>query len=350
MVKLSEDTKNDKIDIMQILKREGEKIQKDTIAYLEKEPESKLKEMMLDYPLRGGKHLRSVLALETCKAFNGDPKKMKNISIALELFQHWILIHDDIEDYSEERRGKPALHHLYGMPLANNTGDALHIKMWDVLLQNRKLLGDALTFKVMDEFIKMMDRCVKGQSMELEWVHEKRWDISEEDYYIMCKGKTTGYTFITPFRLGAIVAGVKESKLKPFYDIGDDIGLAFQIEDDILNLVGEKEKYGKEIAGDIYEGKRTLMLIHLMKNASKDEKKRIVEIMNKERNEKTEQEVNYILSLMKKYGSIDYAKEKAIFFAKRAKKNFDKQYKFMKDSESKKFIEALFDFVINREM
>ncbi|MCS7109532.1 MAG: polyprenyl synthetase family protein [Candidatus Micrarchaeota archaeon] len=340
----------EEIDIMQILKRDGESIQKYTISFLQKEPDSKLKEMMLDYPLRGGKHLRSVLALETCKAFEGDPRKMKYITIALELFQHWILIHDDIEDYSEERRGKPALHHIYGMPLANNTGDALHIKMWEVLYQNRKLIGDELTFKVMDEFIKMMDRCVKGQSMELEWVHEKRWDISEEDYYKMCKGKTTGYTFITPFRLGGIVAGISESKLKPFFGIGDDIGLAFQIEDDILNLVGEKEKYGKEIAGDIYEGKRTLILLHLVKHSSNHDRKKIIEIMNKDRDNKTEKEVEFILSLMKKYGSIDYAKEKAIFFAKRARKNFDKHYSFMKDSEAKRFIQGLFDFVINREM
>ena len=341
---------NDVVDIMAVLARDGKGIQKDTLANLQKDKPSKLKEMMLDYPLRGGKHLRSVLALESCKAFGGNPKGMKNISIALELFQHWILIHDDIEDYSEERRGRPALQHIYGMPLANNTGDALHIRMWEVLYNNRKLLGDGLTFKVMDEFIKMMDRCVKGQSMELEWVHDKRWDIKEEDYYKMAKGKTCGYTFISPFRLGAIAAGVNEKKLSSFESIGNDIGLAFQIEDDILNLVGEEGKYGKEIAGDIYEGKRTLMLIHLVKSCSADEKKKVLLIMNKERHEKKKAEVDYVLSLMKKYGSIEYAKDKALFFAKRARKNFDRHYAFMKNSEAKKFIEALFDFVINREM
>jgi len=338
------------IDIMAVLAKEGKSIQKDTLAIFQKENPSKLKEMMLDYPLRGGKHLRSVLALEAYKAFGGNSKKMKNILIALELFQHWILIHDDIEDFSEERRGKPALHQLYGMPLANNTGDALHIRMWRVLLENRKLLGDNLTFKVANEFVSMMQRCTLGQSMELEWVHDKRWDIKEEDYYTMAKGKTCGYTFITPFRLGAIVAGVSEKKLSPFEQIGNDIGLAFQIEDDILNLVGEEGKYGKEIAGDLYEGKRTLMLIHLVKNCSADEKKKVLSIMNKERHEKKKEEIDYILSLMKKHGSIEYAKEKALFFAKRARKSFDKKYSFMKDSESKRFVEALFDFVINRDM
>jgi len=340
------------IDVLQFLKKYGEPIQKNTIKFLEKEKPSKLKEMMLDYPLRGGKHLRSVLAVQSCKAFGGDPKKMRYIAVALELFQHWILIHDDIEDFSDERRGKPALHHIYGMPLANNVGDALHIKMWALLFgkENRKLIGDKLTFKVMEEIADMSLRCTRGQSMELEWVFEKKWDIDEDDYYKMVKGKTCGYTFITPFKLGGMIAGISDKKLAMFEDIGNDLGIAFQIEDDVLNLIGEKDKYGKEIAGDIYEGKRTLMLIHLMKHATKEEKKRIVAIMNKNRKEKTKDEVDYILSLMKKYGSIEYAIEKARFFAKRAKRNFKKKFSFMKDSEAKRFIDGLFDFVVNREM
>ena len=339
-------------DIMQFLKKYGEPIQKDTIKFLQKEKPSKLKEMMLDYPLRGGKHLRSILAVQSCRAFGGNPKKMKHIAVAFELFQHWILIHDDIEDFSEERRGKPALHHLYEMPLANNVGDALHIKMWMLLFskENRKLIGDKLAFKVLEEIGDMCLRCARGQSMELEWVFEKKWDIGEDDYYTMVKGKTCGYTFITPFRLGGIVAGINDKKLAEFEDIGNDLGIAFQIEDDVLNLIGEEGKYGKEIAGDLYEGKRTLMLIHLMKHATNEEKKRIVAIMNKDRKDKTKEEIDYILSLMKKYGSIDYAIEKARFFAKRSKRNFDRKFSFMKDSEAKRFIDGLFDFVVNREM
>jgi len=338
------------VDIMAVLAKDGKSIQEDTLAYLQMEPASKLKDMMMDYPLRGGKHLRSVLALESCKAFGGNPDDMKKISVALEVFQHWILIHDDIEDYSEERRGKPALHQIHGMPLANNVGDALHVKMWQLLLENRELVGDEVAFKIMNEIANMTLRCTRGQSMDLEWVHEKRWDISEEDYYTMCKGKTCGYTFISPFRLGAIISKVDEKKLEPFNQIGDDIGLAFQIEDDVLNLIGEEGKYGKEIAGDLYEGKRTLMLIHLMKSCTPDEKKKVLSIMNKEREDKKQDEIEVILSLMKKYGSIGYAKEKALFFAKKARKDFDREYSFIKDSDAKKFIEGLFDFVINRDM
>jgi len=336
--------------IMAVLAKEGKEIGDATIALLQKEKDSPLKQMMLDYPLRGGKHLRSVLCLEACKAFGGDSRKTKPTTIALELFQHWILIHDDIEDYSEERRGKPALQRIHGMPLANNTGDSLHLMMWGVLLDNRSVLGDETTLKVIQEFASMGQRCMHGQSMELEWVTYKRWDVTEDDYYTMCRGKTCGYTFITPFRLGAIIAGVPESKLKAFNDIGDNIGLAFQIEDDVLNLIGEKGKYGKEIAGDLYEGKRTLMLIDLLRNCSVEEKKNVLRIMNKERENKTQREIDYIFRLMEKYGSINYAKEKAIGFAKKARKDFDREYAFMKDSDSKRFIEALFDFVINREM
>jgi len=338
------------MDIMAILSAKGNEIGAATIKFIERRPNTLLRKMMLDYPLRGGKHLRSVLCAGACKAFGGDTKKAMNTNIALELFQHWILIHDDIEDYSEERRGRPALHRIYGMPLANNAGDSLHILMWDAMFENRRTLGNDTAFKLLKEFNVMADRCTQGQHIELEWVTFRRWNMSESDYYEMCKGKTCGYTFITPFRLGAIIAGVPDYKLKAFSGIGDNIGLAFQIEDDILNLVGEEGKYGKEIAGDIWEGKRTLILIHLMKNCSPSEKKNVLSIMNKDREKKTDKEVKYVLSLMRKYGSIAYAKEKAIAFAKKARRDFDRDYAFLKDSESKRFIEALFDFVINRDM
>ncbi|VVB73947.1 Short chain isoprenyl diphosphate synthase [uncultured archaeon] len=338
------------MDIMAYLSAKGNEIGAATIKSIERRPNTLLRKMMLDYPLRGGKHLRSVLCAGSCKAFGGDTRKAMNTLIALELFQHWILIHDDIEDFSEERRGKPALHKIYGVPLANNAGDSLHILMWDALLDNRKVLGEERAFKVLKEFNAMADRCTQGQHVELEWVTFRKWDMSENDYYAMCKGKTCGYTFITPFRLGAIIAGAPESKLEAFTAIGDNIGLAFQIEDDVLNLVGEEGKYGKEIAGDIWEGKRTLMLIHLMRNCTKSEKAKALAIMNKDRDKKTDKEVKYILGLMKKYGSIAYAKEKAIGFARKARRDFDRDYAFLKNSESKRFIEALFDFVINRDL
>jgi len=339
-----------KVDVMEVLKKEGKLISDETIAYLEKEKDRLLKTMMLDYPYRGGKHLRSVLCVKSCEAFGGNKEDAINTAIAFELFQHWILIHDDIEDYSEERRGKPALHKIYGMPLANNAGDALHIRMWEVLLRNREKFGAAKTFKILNEFIEMGKRCTDGQSIEIEWVENKRWDMTENDYYHMAALKTANYTFTFPFRVGALIAGATNKQLKASFSVGEKIGIAFQIQDDVLNLVGDNEKYGKELGGDLWEGKRTLMLIHLINHCSPEEKTKILSIMNKRREEKTETEIKYILGLMSKYKSIEYAKLKAIELAKAAKEEFEREFSFLNETEAKEFIRGLVDFVITRDL
>lgn len=338
------------MDIMSVLASRGKTIGDATIALLEKEPDRLLKTMMLDYPYRGGKHLRSVLCVMTCEAFGGKAEDAMNTAIAFELFQHWILIHDDIEDYSEERRGKPALHKIHGMPLAVNTGDAMHFRMWETLFSNKKNLGLKRTFKILDEFIKMGRKCTEGQSIEIEWVENKIWSMKEEDYYVMAGLKTANYTFTFPFRMGAIIAGTKDKQLEASFSMGEKIGIAFQIQDDVLNLVGDKDKYGKELGGDLWEGKRTLMLIHVVNHCAPEEKTKVMEIMNKRREEKTESEVRYVWDLMLKYKSIDHANKKALEFANEAKKEFEKEFAFLQETEAKSFIRGVIDFVINREV
>jgi geranylgeranyl diphosphate synthase type II len=338
------------IDIMSVLAARGKPIGDGTIGLLSKEDDRLLKTMMLDYPLRGGKRLRSVLCIMSCEAFGGKVEDAMNTAIAFELFQHWILIHDDIEDYSEERRGKPALHKIYGMPLAINTGDALHFRMWEALFNNRKYIGPERTFKVLDEFMNMGRKCTEGQSTEIEWVENRIWSMKEEDYYTMAGLKTANYTFTFPFRIGAIIGGATDEQLKASYSLGEKVGIAFQIQDDALNLVGDKEKYGKELGGDLWEGKRTLMLIHLVNNCMPEERSNVIAVMNKNREEKTEAEVRYVWDLMLKYGSIDHAKRKAVEFASEAAAEFDREFAFLPETEAKAFIRGLFDFVINRDV
>jgi geranylgeranyl diphosphate synthase type II len=337
-------------DIMAVLKEKGKEVDAEIFRLLpDKEPKM-LYDMMKDYPSRGGKRLRPALVLTTCEAFGGNPKKAMLTAASMELFQDWILIHDDIEDGSLERRGKPCLHVSHGMELAINAGDALHVLMWGALFRNRDIIGDNKTFDILHEFEHMLTETTEGQQYEVAWVHFKKWDISEEDYYTMCRKKTSWYTIITPCRLGAIIAGADSRYLDAFVKLGIDWGIAFQIQDDVLNLIGEKGKYGKEIAGDIYEGKRTLMLIHLLKNCTAAEKKKVISIMNKPREKKTKKQVDYVLGLMRKYGSIDYGKQKAKEFAEKAKKVFDAEFAGMPEGQAKTFLRDLIDFVINREL
>jgi len=308
-----------------------------------------LYDMMRDYPSRPGKGLRSSLCRYTCEAFGGEGEKVIRTAAAIEVFQSWILIHDDIEDNSEMRRGKPALHREYGIPLAINAGDALHGKMWDVLFGNREVLGEAKTLEVIGEFLEMINETTEGQHIELSWVEGGRWDLREEDYYYMVTRKTARYTCISPCRLGGIVADVGRAKLDELIPFGSDLGVAFQIQDDILNLKGEEKKYGKEHGGDIMEGKRTLMLIRLINVSTPEDRDRVVTIMSRRRGERTHEDVEEVLRLMDKYRVIEYAKAKAEGYANRAKRAFTKMFADIPQNEAKTRLEELIDFMIHRE-
>ncbi len=308
-----------------------------------------LYDMMRDYPSRPRKGLRSSLCILTCEALGGVGEKALRTAAALEVFQDWILIHDDIEDYSEIRRGEPVLHRKYGIPMAINTGDALHGKMWEIIMDNQEILGESKTITIANELLKMINETTEGQHIELSWVSKNRWDLFEDDYNIMCNKKTSWYTCISPCRLGAIIADAKKSVLDSFIPFGSTLGIAFQIQDDVLNLKGDEKKYGKELGGDIYEGKRTLMLIHLINKSSSPDRSRTLNIMSKNRNERTKADVAEILNLMDKYKSIDYAKSRAEHYAEEAKTKFRKIFGDIPHNESQELLEELICFMIQRE-
>lgn len=244
---------------------------------------SELYERMLDYPLREAKGLRPSLAIATCRALGGKLQPVLPTAAVLELFHNAFLIHDDIEDGSEQRRGQPTLHRIYGMPVAVNVGDAMFALTLRPLLDNMRTLGMGPALKILLEVAEMARISTEGQALELEWMRRREWDITDEDYVAMVSMKTARYTFVTPMMLGAIVAGRPALNLEALQDFALDVGIAFQIQDDILNITGDEAAYGKEICGDLWEGKRTLMLLHALRHASRDERSRALEILAKPR-------------------------------------------------------------------
>lgn len=333
------------MDVMSVLAKRKKPVMKKVFQLIGDGGPKQLYEMMRDYPSRSGKGLRPALVMISAEAYGAKTRDAITTAAALEMFQNWVLIHDDIEDWSEERRGKPCLHLIHGVPLAINTGDALHIKMWEALTANEKILGAKKTFAIMDKMGEMLDRTVEGQTMELSWVHNNDWDVSERDYYMMIYKKTAWYTVIAPMQFGALIAG--KGGMKAIHDFGEALGKAFQLQDDILNLTAG-EAYGKEIAGDIYEGKRTLVLIHLLKHCTAAERRKVVSIMEKPREKKKKAEVEWVLSLMGKYGSIDYAKKAAGRYASKAKRLFPKLR--IPNSRAKHELEGIISFIVGREL
>jgi len=305
--------------------------------------------IMREYPTRKGKGVRGNLCLLSCGMFGAEPDLSLDTAAAIELFESWVLIHDDIEDGSDIRRGDVTLHLKYGIPLAINAGDSLHNRMWQILLRNRQTLGLDLTVRIGDEFLHMISQTTEGQHIELSWTENCRFDLSEGDYYSMCTRKTSWYTCISPLRLGAMIAGVDSRILDSMIEIGTNMGLAFQVQDDILNLVGDEKKYGKEILGDLREGKRTLALIHALKNSGKETRRQIETVMKKQRMDKTEEDIRLVLKAMKENGSIGYAREKAAWFARAAKERFDRVFADVPESDDKQRVKEIIDFVVSRE-
>jgi geranylgeranyl diphosphate synthase type II len=255
-----------------------------------------------DYPLRGGKGLRGRLALLSAAAHGADPDAALPVAAALELFQNWVLVHDDVEDDSETRRGRPALHRQVGVPVAINVGDAMHVAMWRLLIEIRAPWRDAVLAEVLDT----IDRTAEGQHLDLAWVEAGRFDVSEAEYLAMVERKTAYYTVVAPLRLGAHVAGRRpDARL---VDAGRALGRAFQIRDDVLNLLPDEDgAYGKEFAGDLYEGKRTLVLARAFARLPDGDAERLRELLDRPRSAKRPDEMRAALALLERADAIGYA-------------------------------------------
>lgn len=271
--------------------------------------------LVRDYPSRGGKRLRGQFLLAATQAHGGDWRTGVGVAAALELFQNWVLIHDDVEDDSEDRRGLPALHRSVGVPVAINVGDALHVYMWQ-LLHDQDELPPATQRTLLAEFAWMIQRTAEGQHLDLAWVEAGRFDVSEAEYLDMVRLKTAYYTVVCPLRLGALCAG--EAPEERLTEAGVALGTAFQIRDDVLNLMPEVAAqeagggtYGKEFMGDLFEGKRTLILAHFFAEAGAAERGEVTQVLAKARGDKTYAEVSRVLELVTKQGSLRYAQEVA---------------------------------------
>ena len=285
----------------------------------ETEPLRFLYEPMRDYPMRGGKRFRSALVLLACEATGGRKETALKTAAAFEMFQSFALVHDDIEDGSEMRRGKPCLHHLHGIPLSINVGDALYSKVFEILAANREELGDTLSLNLIDEMIRGAQKTFEGQAYDIGWI--ETGEIPETDAFVeMLRLKTGWYSGRGPCQAGAMISGAPEIQLDSIGCFGEAMAVAFQIRDDLLNLTVQATDaslaptttaggYGKERGGDIAEGKRTLMVIDLFHRCSADERDRVLSILNKDRDETTQEEIEWTISLMAQYGSIERAAE-----------------------------------------
>jgi geranylgeranyl diphosphate synthase type II len=314
----------------------------------EREPRRYLYELVADYPSRGGRMLRSSLCIAAARAFGATVDDALGTAVSLEMLHNAFLVHDDIEDESDRRRGGPSLSALHGVPAALNAGDALAIMSLQPLLDNRAVLGPGVSFDLLEEATRTARESVEGQAMELGWRRDNVLDLDVVDYLQMILKKTCWYTTIYPCRAGAIIGTRGRPDLTPFVRFGFFLGAAFQIQDDLLNLIGEEGPYGKERDGDIREGKRTVMLIHLFRRATPRERAQLLDLFARPRAERCADEVAWIRARMEACDAIAYAQQLANGLAGAAVHEAELLLAGLPDSRDRRFIEALPRWVIER--
>jgi len=289
-------------------------------------------------PLAGGKRLRPCIAMISCEAVKGDVTKIIPLTISLELIHNFTLVHDDIMDKSKLRRNMQTVHKKYGEPTAIIAGDLLFTKAFEAY---HKTQVEPQTFKNVEYgLIDCVRLICEGQQLDMEF--EKRQTVTEDEYIDMILKKTAVF-FMYAAEAGSIIGGGKKEQSQLLSEYGKNLGLAFQIHDDYLDMSSTKETLGKDIGNDIRNGKKTLIATHSMDNASDDDKK-LLEIIFGNKNA-TEQQIKQVYNIFNKTGSIEYAKNTAIKYCEKAKKQLEN----IDESESKQLLIKLADYSIQRE-
>ena len=225
-----------------------------------------LYEPLATYSANGGKRHRPAVCALGCAAVGGNPLNAASAAAAVEHFHTAALIHDDIADEGELRRGKPCLHLTQGLGLAINDGDLALSQVTGIVLADDDLDNNTKV-RVLGELVDMTTRTIEGQALDIGWARDDRWDISVDDYLTMARHKTAYYSVAVPLACGAIIGGGSNEQVEALRSFGMATGLAFQLQDDLLNLVGDKESVQKDFRSDITEGKRTMLVVHALANA-----------------------------------------------------------------------------------
>lgn len=212
----------------------------------------------------GGKRLRPVLTLGACAALGADISAVRNQALGVEMYHNFTLLHDDVMDNADMRRGRPTVHRKWNEATAILSGDAM-LTMAGQLMSR---CDATISWRVMELFNTTAMEVYEGQQYDMDF--ENRMDVAVDEYMEMIRLKTS-VLLGCACKLGAIVAGANEYECRALYDYGIKLGLAFQLEDDMLDTFGDPEVFGKTIGGDIVNDKKTWLLISAINSDKHDE-------------------------------------------------------------------------------
>jgi len=281
----------------------------------------------------GGKRLRPLICLLSSVSVGGDVDGALSTAAAIELIHTFTLVHDDIMDNDDTRRGMPTVHKKYGSPTAILVGDLLFAKAFE--------LCDPSAVNIL---AKNAAEICEGQQMDISF--ESRQDVSETDYMEMIRRKTA-VLFQGAARSGAIIGGGTDEQVNALSIYGRDLGLAFQMHDDLLDVTGSAKEIGKPRGSDIRAGKKTLLAIKAIETTTSCDpgiSKILREILNTREN--SDSDVEQAISILKECGAVDYCAEKTGDLIENAKRSIS----ILKDSKEKQELMNIADFVIGRNI
>ena len=314
------------------------------------QPQRHLYGLVRDFINRSGKGLRPALCIATARALGGRAEDAFPAAAGLEMLHNAFLVHDDIEDGSDSRRGAPTMHRHAGIPIALNTGDSMNALAMRLFRRTGERLGPAAAMRIFDEVDHMVVETLEGQALELGWVRDNDLTVGADDYLRLVLKKTAWYSFIHPMRIGALVANGEDRNLSRFNQFGYLLGLAFQITDDVLNLQGNVARYGKEINGDLWEGKRTLLLTRALDRAHDADRAWMSGFLARPRERRLPREVLRLHEIIASSGSIEWAQQAAAAFAAAAAREFDSSaFAGAPASPDLEWLRACVDYLVRRD-
>jgi geranylgeranyl diphosphate synthase type I len=286
---------------------------------------------------RGGKRFRPAFTFLACECVGGRREDAVAAAASVELLHNMTLIHDDIEDQSELRRGKPCIHRIYGIPTAINAGDAMLIKVFEIA--NSSTIPQDNRHRLVSQIAKRAYEITWGQAFEFGmW---KRKEFAETEVIQLLKYKTGALTRLS-MEAGAIAGNASEQQLDALGEFGETVGIAFQIVDDVLNIQGDVKEYGKEIGGDIREGKKTVLAARLLSVARPSDKRVFARLLGKKGISRSE--IRKAIGLYDKYGCTKYSKNQAETYLQKSVKALEE----LPESDAKRNLATIADFLVSR--
>jgi len=280
----------------------------------------------------GGKRLRPTMLLLAGEAAGGNAEALAPAAVSIELIHNFTLIHDDIMDNADVRRGRPAVHKLWGQSGAILAGDTLYSKAFQVLGMT-KARSDLL-LGAMNMLSQTCTAICEGQWLDMEFEAKER--VSEAEYMEMIE-KKTGVLYGASAGMGALLAGASPSVVAALDEFGRLTGMGFQLQDDVIDLITPEKVSGKRQGGDLIEAKKTLIMIHAFAHDVP------VKVFGKKG--ATPEQISESISLLEKSGSIEYARSRAVENVARGKKALQ----VLPDSKAKSTLLELADYMIRRQ-